>query len=140
MELLIAKRPILYQGRMIQPGELLPYDEERMTQAWLRAGSACRVGEVSASEENQETGEEPVNGVVIPDTLDLVDGHFSVDSLMALTRDAMKTLACHLGVKTDGCRNKKELAQLLAALELENAAETDPQQEVPYPDMEFPET
>lgn len=37
---LIAKRPVLYLGRMYQTGAALPADNSAMVDAWLRAGSA----------------------------------------------------------------------------------------------------
>lgn len=122
MKTLIATRPILYQGRMIQPGDRLPADEEKMVEAWLRAGSACWVGDTPAAGTG---GEAAPDGVGIPDTLDIVDGHFTVDSLMTLTREAMEELARDLGLDSAKCRNKSELAQLLAAVELEPASEEE---------------
>ena len=122
MKTLIATRPILYQGRMIQPGDRLPADEKKMVEAWLRAGSACWVGDAPAA----DTGGEAVpDGAVIPNTLDIVDGHFTVDSLMTLTRESMEELARDLGLDSAKCKNKSELAQLLAAVELEAAPEEE---------------
>ena len=40
MKKLIAKRSVLYQNRMYNPGEALPAADGRMTEAWLQAGSA----------------------------------------------------------------------------------------------------
>ena len=45
MKGLIAKRPILYRGRMYQAGENLPGDDARMVDAWLENDSAERCGE-----------------------------------------------------------------------------------------------
>lgn len=122
MKTLIATRPVLYQGRMIQPGERLPADEEKMVAAWLRAGSACWVGDTPAADAG---GEAALDGVGIPDTLDIVEGHFTVDSLMTLTRESMEELARDLGLDSAKCKNKSELAQLLAAVELEPAPEEE---------------
>ncbi|WP_297199813.1 hypothetical protein [uncultured Flavonifractor sp.] len=122
MKTLIATRPILYQGRMIQSGDRLPADEQKMVEAWLRAGSACWVGDVTAADTG---GEAAPDGAVIPDALDIVDGHFTVDSLMTLTRESMEDLVQDLGLDSAKCKNKSELAQLLAAVELEAASEEE---------------
>lgn len=122
MKTLIATRPILYQGRMIQPGDRLPADEKKMVEAWLRAGSACWAGDAPAADVD---GEAVPDGAVIPDALDIVDGHFTVDSLMTLTRESMEDLARDLGLDSAKCKNKSELAQLLAAVELEAASEEE---------------
>ena len=45
MKGLIAKRPILYRGRMYQAGDNLPGDDARMVDAWLENDSAERCGE-----------------------------------------------------------------------------------------------
>lgn len=53
---LIAKRPILYRGRMYQDGERLPGDDARMVDAWVRNKSAKWDGETA-----QEPPQEPEN-------------------------------------------------------------------------------
>lgn len=47
---LIAKRNVLYAGRMYRPGEKLPGYDRRMAEAWLRAGSAVRTEEKPTAE------------------------------------------------------------------------------------------
>lgn len=59
--------------------------------------------------EGQETDEEP---------LDIVDGHFTVESLMEMKRSDMEGLAGDLGVDVSKCRNKTEIANLIAAVEI----------------------
>lgn len=44
MRKLVAKRPVLYHGRNYRRGEALPTEDEAMTEAWLRAGSAAWEG------------------------------------------------------------------------------------------------
>lgn len=53
-----------------------------------------------------------------PDTLDIVDGHFTIESLMKLSRTNMEKLAADLGVDVKKCKNKSEIAALLAAVEV----------------------
>ena len=69
--------------------------------------------------EDKGEGEAAADGAVIPDALDIVDGHFTEDSLMAMTRADMEHLAEDLGVDVSKCKNKGEIAKLLAAVELE---------------------
>ena len=64
-------------------------------------------------------GENAADGVVIPDALDIVDGHFTENGLMAMTRADMEQLAEDLGVDVSKCKNKSEIAKLLAAADLE---------------------
>ena len=58
-------------------------------------------------------GENAADGAVIPDTLDIVDGRFTEDSLMAMTRADMEHMAEDLGVDVSKCKNKSEIAKLL---------------------------
>ena len=60
MKGLIAKRPILYRGRMYRDGENLPGDDTRMVAAWLENDSAELRGEdKSADQGGQEPPQEP---------------------------------------------------------------------------------
>lgn len=63
------------------------------------------------------------------DTLDIVDGHFTIESLMKLSRTDMEELAAELGVDVKKCRNKREIAALLAAVEVktDDGGETPPE-------------
>lgn len=54
-----------------------------------------------------------------PDTLDIVDGHFTVESLMELSRADMEKLAADMGVDVKKCRNKSDIAALLCAVEVQ---------------------
>ena len=45
MKVLTAKRAVLYQGRMYEPGDTLPAGDSRMVEAWLQAESAEWTGE-----------------------------------------------------------------------------------------------
>lgn len=57
MKALTAKRAVLYQGRMYEPGDTLPAGDSRMVEAWLEAESAEWTGE--AQEPAQEAQGEP---------------------------------------------------------------------------------
>ena len=45
MKALTAKRAVLYQGRMYEPGDTLPAGDSKMVEAWLEAESAEWTGE-----------------------------------------------------------------------------------------------
>ena len=49
MKGLIAKRPILYRGRMYKAGENLPGDDAKMVAAWLENDSAELCGEAKSA-------------------------------------------------------------------------------------------
>ena len=66
----------------------------------------------------QETAELQEGEAEAPDTLDIVNGHFTIESLMELSRADMEKLAADLGVNVSKCRNKSEIAALLAAVEV----------------------
>ncbi len=48
----------------------------------------------------------------------VVDGHFTIESLMKLNRDVMEKLAGHLGVDISKCKNKGDISKLLSAVEV----------------------
>ena len=56
MKRLIAKRPILYLGRMYQEGEALPGGDAKMVDAWVRKKSAEWSGE------NDKTAQDGTQG------------------------------------------------------------------------------
>lgn len=58
------------------------------------------------------------------ETLDIVDGHFTRESLMLMRRPDMEKLAGDLGVDVSRCKNKGDVADLLVEVEVEAAAET----------------
>ena len=64
MKALTAKRAVLYQGRMYEPGDTLPAGDSKMVEAWLQAESAEWTGEAEehaqeAPEGNQDATEAP---------------------------------------------------------------------------------
>ena len=64
MKALTAKRAVLYQGRMYEPGDTLPAGDSKMVEAWLQAESAEWTGEAEepaqeAPEGNQGATEAP---------------------------------------------------------------------------------
>ena len=62
------------------------------------------------------------NGCEDDEALDIVDGHFTVESLMTLERKDMDALAADLGIEAAAikkCKNKTELAELIATVEID---------------------
>ena len=64
------------------------------------------------------------------DALEIVDGHFTIESLMELSRADMEKLAADMGVDVKKCQNKSDIAARLSAVEVE----TDDNDEV-MPEM-----
>lgn len=58
------------------------------------------------------------------ETLDIVDGHFTRESLMLMRRPDMEKLAGDLGVDVSRCKNKGDIADLLVEVEVEAPAES----------------
>lgn len=101
---LIATRPILY-GRMYSPGEELPGTDPKMVEAWLRSGSA------------ENTAEAKKEGHA--DTLDIVDGHLTRESLETMTKANLEKLAKDMGVEVPKGATKNVIIEQLAAVPVE---------------------
>ncbi len=77
-----------------------------------------------------KTPEGVLNGVDIQsigaaDLLDIVDGHFTEESLSAMTNKALASLAADLELDTSACKVKADYVALLAAVELDMPDEDD---------------
>lgn len=66
----------------------------------------------------EETGELQEGEAEASDTLDIVDGHFTTESLMELSRAEMEKLAANLGVEVKRTMNKSDIAALLVTVEV----------------------
>ena len=62
MKRLIAKRPILYLGRMYQEGEALPGGDAKMVDAWVRNKSAEWSGENAKTTQGAQGGQDGAQG------------------------------------------------------------------------------
>lgn len=83
-------------------------------------------GNVSPSAEKVGNGEQSIkDGIALDDTLDIVDGHITKDSLLRLSRTDMEGLAADLGIDIRKCKNKGEIADLISAVELDLAETAD---------------
>ena len=130
MKKLIAKRPVLYLGRMYDAGDTLPANDQKMVTAWLNAKSAAWDGQ-EAGERHQEAQEDAgqadgsqdsrgqsggqeaqVNGQEFADT-HTIDGREMdavVDDDALLERDAARG-----GVHSDGIYRVRRLLYVAKA-------------------------
>lgn len=128
MKALTAKRAVLYQGRMYEPGDTLPAGDSRMVEAWLQAESAAWTGEAEepateapegtkdateAPEGNQGTTEDQEG------TLDVVGGHLTRESLETMTKTNLEKLAKDMGVEIPRGATKALIIDRLAAAPVE---------------------
>ena len=140
MKALTAKRAVLYQGRMYEPGDTLPAGDSRMVEAWLEAESAEWTGE--AQEPAQEAQSEPGtdNGAqedqegqgaaegtqegqgAAEGTLDVVDGHLTRESLETMTKANLEKLAKDMSVEIPRGATKALIIERLAAVTVEAPA------------------
>ena len=148
MKALTAKRAVLYQGRMYEPGDTLPAGDSKMVEAWLQAESAEWTGEAEepaqeAPEGNQGTTEAPEGNqdatedtegnqgtteapegnqgtTEAPEgTLDVVGGHLTRESLETMTKTNLEKLAKDMGVEIPRGATKALIIDRLAAAPVE---------------------
>lgn len=110
MKKLIAKRPVLYLGRMYDKGDTLPANNQKMATAWLNAKSAAWDGQ-EAEERRQEAQEAQENG----QEAKMMEGHLDAEQLAAMKKADLEQLADQLGVDISGAKNNRERAELIAA-------------------------
>lgn len=80
-----------------------------------------------------------LDGLELPDTLDIVDGHFTEESLGAMTNKALAELAADLGLDAKACKNKADYVALLASAELDMSDQDEgDDDEPPTPGAELP--
>lgn len=124
MNALKAKRSILYQGRMYDPGAILPAGDEKMVDAWLAADSAEWAGEgqkpVQEAQGELET-DNNTQGVQEAEegTLDVVDGRLTCESLETMTKADLEKLARDMGVEIPRGATKALIIERLAAVPVE---------------------
>lgn len=135
MKKLIAKRPVLYLGRMYDAGDTLPANDQKMVTAWLNAKSAEWGGQEAqesrqeaqesaeqadgsqGSQEQNEGQEAEENGQE-----EMVEGHLDAEQLATMKKAALEKLADQLGVDISGAKNNKERAELIAAVPVQAPA------------------
>lgn len=129
MKKLIAKRPVLYLGRMYDKGDTLPANNQKMATAWLNAKSAAWDGQ-EAEERRQEAKEAAGQADGSQDSrgqnggqeaqengqeAKMMEGHLDAEQLAAMKKADLEQLADQLGVDISGAKNNRERAELIAA-------------------------
>ena len=130
MKALTAKRAVLYQGRMYEPGDTLPAGDSKMVEAWLEAESAEWTGEDQepAQEAQGEPGtdndtqEGQEDQGAAEGTLDVVDGHLTREGLETMTKANLEKLAKDMGVEIPRGATKALIIERLAAVTVEAPA------------------
>ena len=140
MKALTAKRAVLYQGRMYEPGDTLPAGDSKMVEAWLQAESAAWTGEAEepaqegqeiqgaaeGTQEGQGAAEDTQEGQegqgAAEGTLDVVDGHLTRESLETMTKANLEKLAKDMGVEIPRGATKALIIERLAAVTVEAPA------------------
>lgn len=83
------------------------------------ASTGPETGESEDGGEDEDTATLQEGEVEASDTLDIVDGHFTRESLLRMQRPDMEKLAADFGIDARKCRNKGEIADLLVAVEVQ---------------------
>lgn len=143
MKALTAKRAVLYQGRMYEPGDVLPAGDSRMVEAWLQAESAEWTGVAQGAvqeaqgepgtdngtqegQEGQGAAEDALDAQegqgAAEGTLDVVDGHLTRESLETMTKANLEKLAKDMGVEIPRGATKALIIERLAAVTVEAPA------------------
>ena len=146
MKALTAKRAVLYQGRMYEPGDTLPAGDSKMVEAWLEAESAEWTGEdqepaqeaqgepgtdndtqegqedQGAAGGAQEAQEGQEDQGAAEGTLDVVDGHLTREGLETMTKANLEKLAKDMGVEIPRGATKALIIERLAAVTVEAPA------------------
>ena len=129
MKKLIAKRPVLYLGRMYDAGDTLPANDQKMVTAWLNAKSAEWGGQEAqesaeqadgsqGSQEQNEGQEAEENG----QEAETVEGHLDAEQLATMKKTELEQLAADLGVDISNAKNNRERAELIAAVPVQAPA------------------
>ena len=130
---LIAKRPVLYLGRMYPAGAALPADNPAMVAAWLRADSAKDVSNLDTvapaepvsnldtSDDWEPTAEELAASSDYPEVVEDADIVSNLDTapaesretLMDHTKEELETMVRERGLTAPRAATKSLLVELL---------------------------
>ena len=146
MKGLIAKRPILYRGRMYQAGDNLPGDDARMVDAWLENDSAERCGEsqnnapdgAKGAQDGQDGAKGTQDGA--QNTLDsqdgakgtkdgqdggMIAGRLDPKDLEGLKKADLERMATDMGLEISEAKTKADLIAVITAAEVYAPAENE---------------
>lgn len=119
MKRLIAKRPILYLGRMYQEGEALPGGDAKMVDAWVRNKSAEWSGENAKTTQGAQDGQDGQDG-----TQDgtqgggMIAGHLDPKDLEDLKKADLERMATDMGLEISKAKTKADLIAVITAAEV----------------------
>ena len=150
MKGLIAKRPILYRGRMYQAGDNLPGDDAKMVDAWLENDSAERCGEsqnnatdgakgTQAGAKGTQDGGQNTQGTQdgakgtqdgaqnTQGTQDggMIAGHLDPKDLESLKKADLERMATDMGLEISEAKTKADLIAVITAAEVYAPAENE---------------
>lgn len=129
MKRLIAKRPILYLGRMYQEGEALPGGDAKMVDAWVRNKSAEWSGEnaKTAQDGTQGTqdGQGNQDGTQGAQDGGMIAGHLDPKDLKSLKKADLERMATDMGLEISEEKTKADLIAVITAAEVYAPAENE---------------
>lgn len=129
MKRLIAKRPILYLGRMYQEGEALPGGDAKMVDAWVRNKSAEWSGEndKTAQDGTQGTqdGQDGAKGTQGTQDGGMIAGHLDPKDLESLKKADLERMATDMGLEISEAKTKADLIAVITAAEVYAPAENE---------------
>ena len=142
MKRLIAKRPILYLGRMYQEGEALPGGDAKMVDAWVRNKSAEWSGEnakTTQGAQDSQDGTQDTQGA--QDGQDgtqgtqgsqdgtqgggMIAGHLDPKDLEDLKKADLERMATDMGLEISKAKTKADLIAVITAAEVYAPAENE---------------
>ena len=112
MKRLIAKRPILYLGRMYQEGEALPGGDAKMVDAWVRNKSAEWSGENAKTTQGTQDGQDGTQGG------GMIAGHLDPKDLEDLKKADLERMATDMGLEISKAKTKADLIAVITAAEV----------------------
>lgn len=142
MKGLIAKRPILYLGRMYQEGEALPGGDAKMVDAWVRNKSAEWSGENAKTAQDGTQGTKGTQGTQdgqdgaqgtqdgqdgTKGTQDggMIAGHLDPKDLESLKKADLERMATDMGLEISEAKTKADLIAVITAAEVYAPAENE---------------
>lgn len=133
MKRLIAKRPILYLGRMYQEGEALPGGDAKMVDAWVRNKSAEWSGEndktaqdgTQGTRDGQDGAQGTQDGTQGTQDGGMIAGHLDPKDLESLKKADLERMATDMGLEISEAKTKADLIAVITAAEVYAPAENE---------------
>lgn len=125
MKRLIAKRPILYLGRMYQEGEALPGGDAKMVDAWVRNKSAEWSGENAKTAQDTQGTQDGQDGTQGTQDGGMIVGHLDPKDLESLKKADLERMATDMGLEISEAKTKADLIAVITAAEVYAPAENE---------------